>query len=64
MPTYSRHAFQEEIIYPQMMAERTGENPDNYRNRPFDMDLLDYSPSAPSAPSAPPIPSGHIGGDW
>lgn len=45
MTTYSRHAFHEEIIYPQMMAELTGENPDNYRGRPFDADLFDYRPS-------------------
>jgi hypothetical protein len=44
---YRRHAAGDDHIYCQMMAERTGEAADNYYGRPFDMDLLDYAPSAP-----------------
>ena len=44
---HRRHAFQLEIIYPAMMAELTGEDPENYRNRPFDMEYLFFDPSKP-----------------
>ena len=43
---YHRHAGATDEIYRTMMAERTGEDPENYRDRPFDMDLLDYAPSS------------------
>lgn len=52
MKTYSRHAPASDEIYRELMAERTGENPENYRGRPFDMDLLTFAPSAP-----PPMPT-------
>jgi hypothetical protein len=47
MKAYGRHAPAADEIYCTMMAERTGEAPDNYRARPFDMELLFYAPSAP-----------------
>lgn len=46
-PQHSRHSGGTDEIYRTMMAERTGEDPENYRNRAFDADLLDYAPSAP-----------------
>lgn len=42
---YGRHRPAEDEIYCALMAERTGEAPENYRARPFDADLLTYAPS-------------------
>jgi hypothetical protein len=60
---YRRHAAGDDHIYCQMMAERTGEAADNYYGRPFDMDLLDYAPSAPEEQQAWkwPLPKGNPG---
>lgn len=51
MKQHARRAAPSDEIYRNLMAELTGEDPDNYRNRPFDMELLDYAPSAPEGTS-------------
>jgi hypothetical protein len=44
---YGRHRPAADEIYCTMMAELTGEAPENYRGRPFDADLFDFKPSDP-----------------